>query len=283
MGGFKQPQHLMTLNYLLSLGAYFDLVMTIDGFNEIAGPTTANIPKQVSPYFPSGWYHIANRMPDTRLLARVGEVAFDRQRREQYARIMLSSTLLRHSAIAQFFWKGYDRMLVSHLALAQKDLEGTAPDAAEAQARRGNDYAYTGDTQLLADLVEEWQRSAELMHTLAISHHIPYMHFLQPNQYFPDTKQFSAEEKRSAVNPGSPYKKWVSEGYPLLQEAGKNLQKEGIDFRDLTGIFHDVTATVFKDDCCHMNAEGNGVMAENVGKAILAQDKKQADAVAVIR
>ena len=39
MPGYKQPQQLMAYNYLLSLGAEFDAVINIDGYNVI---TTAN-------------------------------------------------------------------------------------------------------------------------------------------------------------------------------------------------------------------------------------------------
>ncbi|MEO6862612.1 MAG: hypothetical protein ABI180_13955, partial [Microcoleus sp.] len=35
-GGYKQPQQLLILNYFLALGQKFDLVMNIDGFNEVA-------------------------------------------------------------------------------------------------------------------------------------------------------------------------------------------------------------------------------------------------------
>jgi hypothetical protein len=35
-GGFKQPQQVQTLSYFLAIGQEFDLVVNIDGFNEIA-------------------------------------------------------------------------------------------------------------------------------------------------------------------------------------------------------------------------------------------------------
>ena len=38
MGGMKQPQQLMIVNYFLSLGAHFDLVINLDGFNDIVLP-----------------------------------------------------------------------------------------------------------------------------------------------------------------------------------------------------------------------------------------------------
>src|SRR5689334_8838643 len=35
LSGYKQPQQLLTVNYLLSLGAQFDILINIDGYNEI--------------------------------------------------------------------------------------------------------------------------------------------------------------------------------------------------------------------------------------------------------
>ena len=36
MGGYKQPQQLLVVSYLLALGAEFDVIINIDGFNEVA-------------------------------------------------------------------------------------------------------------------------------------------------------------------------------------------------------------------------------------------------------
>ncbi|MGW8179457.1 MAG: hypothetical protein ACWGQW_11965, partial [bacterium] len=55
LGGYKQPQQLMVLSYILSLGAEFDLVLNIDGFNEIALPPVENLPKSVFPLYPRAW------------------------------------------------------------------------------------------------------------------------------------------------------------------------------------------------------------------------------------
>ena len=41
-------------------------------------------------------------------------------------------------------------------------------------------------------------------------------------------------------------------------------------FHDLTGIYRDVEATVYKDDCCHVNALGNQLMAAGIREAILS-------------
>ena len=48
MGGFKQPQQLMVLNYFLVLGAEFDGWINLDGFNEIVLPLSDNLPAGVA-------------------------------------------------------------------------------------------------------------------------------------------------------------------------------------------------------------------------------------------
>ncbi len=53
LGAYKQPQQLLALTYLLSLGAHFDVVINLDGFNEVALPSAENIPNKVSPFFPA--------------------------------------------------------------------------------------------------------------------------------------------------------------------------------------------------------------------------------------
>jgi len=55
VAGHKQPQQLMALNYLLSLGARIDLVINLDGFNEIALPAATNVPFGYSAFYPRGW------------------------------------------------------------------------------------------------------------------------------------------------------------------------------------------------------------------------------------
>ena len=55
LGGYKQPQQLMTLAYLLSLGAEFDLILNIDGFNEVALDEFENGAEKLFPAFPRGW------------------------------------------------------------------------------------------------------------------------------------------------------------------------------------------------------------------------------------
>ena len=68
LGGYKQPQQLLTLAYYISLGAEFDTVINIDGFNEVALPPIHNIPKNIYPFYPVGHYLRTSDLIDTGML-----------------------------------------------------------------------------------------------------------------------------------------------------------------------------------------------------------------------
>ena len=71
-GGYKQPQQLFILNFLLFLGAEYDIVINLDGFNEVALPYTDNIPNQVNPYYPRHWELYVSKGQDRRGDAQTG-------------------------------------------------------------------------------------------------------------------------------------------------------------------------------------------------------------------
>ena len=272
MGGYKQPQHLLALNYMLSLGQHFDLILNIDGFNEIAGPPVSNIPRDISPFFPTGWYHLANRMPNVNTLNGIGRIINARKERQELAATMQSMPLVQWSATAQFLWKGWDNMLTKDIADAELALQQIPPEAGEdtrQQRIRGLPYDYDGGEKLTSDLVNVWERSSVLMHELALAHGIPYVHFLQPNQYDPGTKPLTVEEKKFALNEYSPYAPWVQKSYPALRQAGQQLKQKGIAFYDLSYVFGDTNETVYKDDCCHINNVGNAIIAQEIGKSVM--------------
>jgi hypothetical protein len=71
ISGYKQPQQLFVVNYLLALGAEFDLIVNIDGYNEIALPVVENKPAGVFPSFTREWGIRVLERRDTALLRRM--------------------------------------------------------------------------------------------------------------------------------------------------------------------------------------------------------------------
>jgi lysophospholipase L1-like esterase len=63
----------------------------------------------------------------------------------------------------------------------------------------------------------------------------------------------------------------VREGYPAFSAAGADMKAQGLPFYDLTGIFAEVPDDVYVDNCCHVNAAGNRIIAAAVAGAIVEQ------------
>src|SRR5262249_60948064 len=55
VGGYKQPQAFMAIAYLLALGAEFDVVINLDGFNDVTMHPAENASHGVPMEYPRRW------------------------------------------------------------------------------------------------------------------------------------------------------------------------------------------------------------------------------------
>ena len=265
LGGFKQPQQLMTLNYLLALGEPLDLVIVLDGFNDLVLPATENLRIGLHPFYPRLWPHRI-RPPDADRVRRVGEVAYLRQRRVEIARAF-EGRLSGRSPTAQLVWRSRDRRLAGRIARLEREI-ALSPQPRWSYALHGPPFPALPEEALYRQLAVFWARCSLLMHGLCAAKGIPYFHFLQPNQYVLGSKRLTLEERRVAVRKDSPYAPPAGRGYRFLVAEGETLRRSGVRFHDLTGIFADVEESIYIDDCCHVGARGNELLAAAIGERI---------------
>jgi len=265
MGGYKQPQQLMSLSYLLSLGAHFDIVINLDGFNDITLAPVDNLPQQVFYSFPRAWMVRVHSFNSPELISLVGEISLLEKRRQDRAG-MFSIPLLHYSVIANIVWKKLDGMFSLELGERRMALQQH-----QVRNERHPGYLATGpanrfnnEAQAYQALAELWSRSSLQMSRLCEANGIAYFHFLQPNQYLQGSKQLSADELEHAYAENQPYKPSVEKGYPLLISEGERLFRQGVSFHDLTMIFSDTAETVYRDSCCHLLHD----RYRDIGKAI---------------
>lgn len=263
-GGYKQPQQLLLLNYVLALGVELDVLINLDGFNEVALHAATNAKQGVHPSYPRAWYQRVSS--DASLVPLIGEITYLDRLRTRTARDAMGSPL-RASVSFNTWWSVRDRRLQSRLATLRAALDGHRPEDAEFEAT-GPATELQGEGELYAELVAIWRRSSLQMHQLCESRGILYVHFLQPNQYVPDSKVLSDHERRHAIRENHPYRPGALAGYPGLIGAGPSLSAAGVRFHDLTGLFRDVDATVYADACCHFNDLGKELLARAVGAAV---------------
>lgn len=264
-GGYKQPQQLLALVYLLSLGMHFDAVLLLDGFNEVALPIVDNVALGTFPFFPREWgTRVAPLDVATDVRSLIGEIAFRRELRRTIATSFQASPL-QHSRFASLLWLVLDRFTTARIDERRQALQALRPASLE-YLGTGPRWP-TGGDELYRDLAEIWKRSAQQMDAICRANDIRFFHFLQPNQYVLRSKRMAPEEA-GAVDETHRYVAGVRKGYPHLLRAGNELRAAGIPFHDLTNVFADTREAVYQDECCHVNARGNAILADAIAAAI---------------
>jgi hypothetical protein len=120
--------------------------------------------------------------------------------------------------------------------------------------------------EMVKKSVEIWARYTRSQAKLAKAEGIRSYFFLQPNQYVPGSKLLSETEKQAAYLGRRPP---VEFGYAEFEMEISKLRRSGVHAHSLANLFRDVSETIYVDNCCHVNAKGNLLIAEAIGNAIL--------------
>ncbi len=266
MPGYKQPQQLLQLSYLLGLGAEMDVLIELDGFNEVATYPVESEAGRLFPPFPRGWPMIAQDLPERRPL--LGEIVFWKSERRRLARVG-QTPALRRCAAFNMAWRLADRAVMRAIERATRRLERVRAAGPSYQAL-GPDMGQADEQAAMALLVDVWWRSSVAMAGLCKAHGIEYHHFLQPNQYYEGSHPMGDDERRVAFSESAPYRRGARRGYPLLVAAGARIAASGAPYHDLTMLFAASSEPVYGDTCCHLAARGQALLAHAVAEAIAA-------------
>lgn len=269
--GFKQPQQLMTLAYFLSLGAEYDILINLDGFNEISLAQSENIPRGVAAVYPRSW----EQRVDFQSIAQAdAEIRYLNEKRAEW-KSRYEFTPLKWSWSVRLAWALLDKNFSQKI---WRRRAVPSPDPVQMNSKnyvRAGPSAY-GTGAVLENLTSIWSNSSRAIAALAKANDIRYFHFLQPNQYVAGSKPMSDAERRMAIAPGG-YGQWPEKAYPSLQREGEKLVADGIHFHDVTSVFKSVTNQIYVDVCCHVTAEGDNILAKKMGELIvedMTRDKK---------
>ena len=255
-GAAKQPQQTLIVANTLLLGGEFDLIINLDGFNELGGSAGQNPQAGVFPFFPLYWHHRVSLTGAEILQA--GDISL--LRREQARRTAAGETSpLRRSALFGLANRWRQERIAA--AIIRQNHQLAAMTAAYSPERHGSRSWLSREAELLPAAARVWYRGALALARLAELAAADYYHFLQPNQYVPDSKPLSSEERERAYNPDDIRGAFAARGYPLLRRFCQDLPGQGVQCFDLTGIFADHPETLYIDDCCHLNARGNELLA----------------------
>ncbi len=267
-GGYKQPQQMMAVNYILSLGAEFDVLVNIDGFNEVALHESENLPRGVHPAFPRQWHLRVGSLPTPELLRLAGRADLAQQQRIDLA-THYSHGLKQYSMLCNLWWTFRDRSLTKQYQELLHEFRRFRSEDHE-YAQTGPPWYANDGQDVYRCLAGIWTRSSRQLHDLCRGRSVPYIHLLQPDQYVADSKPLTDWERKHAIRQNHPYALGFNKGYPLLREAGRRLRIDGVNFTDLTEMFADTRETMYRDDCCHLNQDGNGILSRTVANLVVA-------------
>lgn len=269
-GGFKQPQQVQALSYFLTVGQKFDLVVNIDGFNEMA-LSRVNHKNNIDTSMPSAQHLVP-------LLALMDSA--DTNMDMLYKLLGLRQSELNLMRIER--WKSSTRSAGLHMILSaiytraskQHPVEQKAINAISRSLKRP-DLVYLlslPNTFVMSDSISEamdlWLGAAVTMQEICNARGIPYLEVIQPNQYF-TKKEFSAHEQERAINEDSPYREAVESGYQRLPELVRRMRQENVNVISAVNIFDKIKEQTYADSCCHYNQTGNEILANKVAKSII--------------
>jgi hypothetical protein len=278
-GGYKQPQQLLILNYFLALGQELDLVINIDGFNEVA-LSNLNNKAQVEIGMPSVQHiqpltGLANNNLSPEAMSSIVEInEIKKQLKAGIDKLQTCQLALCHAVTSLQV-----KQLVNNYQQAVVKYDRQVKQSNRDTANSGIVYIPKADSVLpdaaaFDKMASMWYQSSIGMNQILSSRNIKYFHFIQPNQYYPTKRAFTAKENEIAIDQKSPYIEGVKKGYPVLLSKVDDLQKAGVNVFSAVNILDNTKETVYKDACCHYNSVGEDLLANYVSSSIIKVVRK---------
>ena len=260
----RQPQQTLIVTNTLMLGGEFDLIVNLDGVNELNRGAAGG----------GEFDRIVNldRFNELNRGSRIGAdlllVGRLRALREEQARRRTAGATspLRGSALFGLANRYQQERIAAEIIRLNHQLAAPESDDSPQQPERRQQRAAQGRRERLPERARIWYRSSVMLARLAQLAGADYYHFLQPNQYVPGAKPLSAWEREFAWSADRQSR--MEPGYPLLQAVSRDLPGRGVNYFDLTGIFADHRETRYIDDCCHLNQRGNELLAAAMVRAM---------------
>ena len=235
IGGGKQPQQLFKLYYLYLINEKFDVVINIDGFNEVALSFSENIQIENNIIYPRNY---------SRLISTFNSDLSCVTKSNKYT-------------------KGYNLIpLVEIYKLFQIrkchiKSEGS-PTEKNSRFSKMSNFVKLEDDIYFNYIEKLWLNSSNEIDQFSKIKDFNYIHIIQPNQYLKGSKIISNEELD--------FLKYEKYGKPISKYY-KDIKVEDLNVKyklDLRYIFRDNDMTLYRDYCCHLNNRGIFLMASEI-------------------
>jgi hypothetical protein len=277
-GGYKQPQQLLILNYFLALGQELDLVMNIDGFNEVA-LSNLNNKAQVEVGMPSIQHlqslsGLANNV-SPEVMSSIVQISENKEQLKSAIDKLSTCQLALCHAITSLRVKKLLNTYQQAVVKYDIQVKNARKDSANSIIYIPKADSVLETTAAFDKMASLWYESSLTMNQVLSSRKIKYLHFVQPNQYYPTKRVFTEKENQIFISKDSPYEKAVKQGYPVLLSKVDDLQKARVNIFNGVNILDSTKETVYKDACCHYNSVGEEILANYISSSIIKVLRKQ--------
>lgn len=277
-GGYKQPQQLLILNYFLALGQELDLVINIDGFNEVA-LSNLNNKNQINLAMPSIQHispltSLANNSLSVKAMQATIRIKENKTRINEGLESLQHCSLAACDALTSVYVQNLVNNYRKDIIAFEKERSKKQKDDEESVIYINKNKSILEDSAAFEQMSWNWAKSSIFMHKILSASNVPYFHVLQPNQYYQTKRVFGEAEKRIAFNKDTPYAKAVELGYPAILGKFPNLQKNNINILNGVKVFDKTKDAVYVDSCCHYNKAGEVIFSNYVGSSILESLRK---------
>lgn len=266
----KQPQQLMTLNYYLSVGQELDMVINIDGFNEVA-LSYLNNKAGIEVSMPNSIVYspliaLANKDLSSEQLELALEVL---QLKNKIRDALNRLSECRIATCYMLSWAQAKYLFNQYREKSQTFNQLKRDEAKDSLVYLKRLEKPLEDPEALQRIVDIWSNSSLAMRDLLAARRIPYFEFIQPDQYYSTRRHFSEGEKQIAINENGLYREAIIKGYPKLLAKVSSLQAAGVKVFNAATVFDETRDIVYRDDCCHYNDAGNEVLSRYIGQSIV--------------
>ena len=264
--GFREPQLAMTLAYFQTLGAEFDVVLSLSGFNEAVLHPAESRGDALWIGYPRDWDFRLRDTEDIELNRMILEGQTAQVQRKVWA---ARAYRLRHIPLLSLHgtWAAIDSVYRERADKVTARLIASRDRLVNRYANVGPGTRYESAELRRNAQCEMWCAGARQLHRLSRFTDAKFLLCLQPNLHDGAGKPLTTKE-REILRTGSIYREWVIQNYAYFADAGAALRSEGIAFYDLRRLYDGVSSTVYRDECCHFSKAGNDLLAEHIAELI---------------
>lgn len=272
--GYKEPQQIGCLAWLLAFGHHPDAVVSLDGLDELA-LSQENAQAGTHPLYPAEpvWGAVLRDRVERgasglELLLEMRALHADAVRLVQRS---LRLRLTASSLLGRWLEARVDGLHARETELGDLYLARAATPPADHRVLRqrcGADFD-PAEEAVVELAVTSWFEGSLSLWAMCAARGIPYVHVLQPTLLDAGSKPPTERERRFL--PGPPgWQRAVELGYPLLRERGRRLAERGVPFLDASRTFAGAREELYAD-AIRLDARGNRRLAELVAEALLAR------------